>query len=350
VMTAEYKVADVAFLLDLGKWHTSVAPQLAADLQDIAANVAVEIPDTTFGVATFRDYEPYGYSMYPYELEQQQTDDVLSVIASLTGLTYTGWSGGLATGYEALYQAATGAGYDEDCDGSFDSGNDVRPFYASPVDSFMGLVAGSANPSLSGTGDRGGMGFREGVLPIILLVTHSMIRDPVAGDPTPGGCSGDADMYEAYLAFSELGAKFIGVWGDAGMTFPSTRGQLEAFAVITDSYFDLDGDWVEEPAVVDWDGSDAGFTKLLSSAILGLAANATFDKVTVEVFDPDGVVLSVSPDQYSPAVAGDELVFTFQVTGEVVLAATTETSEVVVDLVADDTILLSRRTLYVVPP
>ncbi len=160
----------------------------------------------------------------------------------------------------------------------------------------------------------------------------------------------DADMYEAYLAFSDLGAKFIGVWGDAGMTFPSTRGQLEAFAIITDPYFDLDGDWVEEPAVVDWDGSDSGFTKLLSSAILSLAANATFDKVTVNVVDPDGVVLGVTPDQYSPAVAGDSLLFTFEVNGQVVDAPTTGTSEVVVELIADDTILLSRRTLFVLPP
>ncbi|MFT4621882.1 MAG: hypothetical protein ACI8PZ_000534 [Myxococcota bacterium] len=348
-MEAEYQIADIAFLLDLGKWHSALAPALAGDLAEVAAEIQVEIPDVTFGVATFKDYETYGGGMWPYRLEQQQTDEIDLVVASLRSLSYTGWSGGWATGFEAVVQAAGGQGYDEGCDRSFNSGRDAKPFIASPLDAFNGLVAGSEDFSTPGTGRQGGMGFRDKVLPVFVLVTHSKIRDPGAGNPSPGGCSGDADLYAAYEAVSELGGKVVGVWGDAGITFPETRVQLEQLAVITGSYFDIDGDYILEPAVVNWDGSDYQFKKVLVAGVTALAGSATFDKVHLELDDPAGVVLSVAPEFYSPAAAGEPVPFTLQLEGEVVPTPGTSTVEVVAELIADDSIVLSRRTLYVVP-
>ncbi len=348
-MEAEYQLADIAFLLDLGKWHTALAPNLAADLADVTASIRAEIPDVTFGVASYRDYEPYGYSMYPYELEQQQTDDVSLVTDALRSLTYSGWSSGYATGFEAVYQAASGNGYDESCDSSFDSARDVRPFVASPLDAFNGLVAGTEDVLTPGRGTEGGMGFRRDVLPIFVLVTHSKLRDPGIGDPSPGGCDGDADMYAAYEAVAELGGKVIGVWGDAGILFPDTRGQLEQLAIITDSYFDIDGDMIREPAVVPWDGSDYQFKKVLVDGVLSLAGNAVFDKVELVLDDPHGMVVSVTPDVYYDIAAGNPVPFTLEVQGEVVPTPDTSTVEVTAELVADDTIVLSRRTLYVLP-
>jgi hypothetical protein len=348
-MEAEYQLADIAFLLDLGKWHTALSPDLAADLAEVTADIRAEIPDVTFGVASYRDYQPYGYDMYPYQLEQQQTDDVALVSTALRSLSYSGWSSGYATGFEAVHQAASGHGYDELCDGSYNSSTDALPFISSPLDAFNGVVAGTEDVTTPGTGRSGGMGFRTDVLPIFVLVTHSKIRDPGAGDPAPGGCSIDADMYQAYASVAELGGKVIGVWGDAGISFPTTRDQLEQLAIITDSYFDIDGDLIREPAVVPWDGSDYQFKKVLVDGVLSLAGNALFDKVELELDDPHGVILSVTPESYSPAAAGDPVPFTLELEGEVLPTPEVGTVEVVARLIADDTVLLSQRTLYVMP-
>ncbi len=133
------------------------------------------------------------------------------------------------------------------------------------------------------------------------------------------------------------------------MTFLETRGQLEAFAISTGSYFDIDGDYIEEPAVVDWDGSDADFRRVLAGGIKALASNARFDKVEIEVFDPAGVVVDWTPDQYSPAVAGTQVSFSLTLAGERVETPTADSVEVLVELIGDDTIALGRQTLYVEP-
>jgi hypothetical protein len=346
-MPAEYKIADVSFLISVDKTSTHLAPALAGDLGEIAAGITGVLPDTTFGVATFRGYESFGYSMYPFKLEAQQTTDLARVQDALGDVGYGGWDNGYTTTWEAIYQAASGNGYDMGCERSFFAGSDVQPFRASPVDAFNGLVAGTFDLGVPGTGGEGGMGFREGVLPILVVVMHGQIRDPGRGHDTPGGCSFDADMLDAHAALSELGGKFIGIKGPSGTPYPDTIGQLEAFAVITDSYADMDGDLRVEPAVTTWDGDTAEFAKIVTDAVIALAGNASFDVVELRIDDPYNVIVGYSPETYVMVRGGEALDFTLEVEGVVLDAPNADTVEVGIELVADDTIVLSRKLLYV---
>ena len=90
---------------------------------DIADEAAELIPDLTFGVISFDDYN-FGTmgagADKPYHPRQQQTTDLALVQTALDGLyAGGGWDWPEST-VEALYQAATGAGYDQNCNGTCD--------------------------------------------------------------------------------------------------------------------------------------------------------------------------------------------------------------------------------------
>jgi hypothetical protein len=151
-----------------------------------------------------------------------------------------------------------------------------------------------------------------------------------------------------YTSMAEIGAKFIGIntssWGNAiGVS------QMEAIAIVTDSYGDMDGDYIDEPTVVDWTGTDADFRDAVVDAVVGLTSSAWFDKVHLEVDDPNGYVIDIQPDAYYDIQAGTPITFTLTVAGKLVEAPTASSEELEAELIADDLIVLSRRTLYIEP-
>ena len=347
----DYKIADVAFLLDTTCSMSGTAQAMANEFAAIASAVGARIPDVTFGVATYEDYNDGGFGAgadKPFRLEQQQTNDYSRVSSVLGTVTINSGADGPESSHEALYQAATGMGYDQNCNGSFDSSDDVRPFVASPLDAYRGLVPGLFDPTVPGTGAEGGMGFRDRVFPIFVLATDNELRDPEGGYGSPGGCALDASFYDVYSAMADLGGKFIGIntapdWNAVG------RGQMEAIAIVTDSFGDMDGDYIEEPTVVDWSGGDAAFREAVVEAIYGLTASAWFDKVHLEIEDPQGYVLDIEPDAYYDIQAGTPITFVLTVQGLIVEVPGTATEELPTELIADDSIVLSRRTLYIIP-
>jgi hypothetical protein len=343
-----YERADVAVILDTSSSMGPTTTVLAGQFASIAAALGSTIPDLTWGVATFDDYQLVpGFPMdRPFRLAQQQTDDLALAGAALGSIDLA--VGGMdweEAGAEALMQAATGAGYDQNCNGAFDAAKEVLPFVASPLDPFHGTVAGSEDPAVPGTGTEGGMGFRARVVPIFLMATDAKMKEP--GPQTPGGCPSDAGPMDAAAAINALGGKFVGVevvggWG-AG-----PRPDLDAIAMATGSSGDLDGDGLTEPTVTRWSGSAAEFRDSVVRAIQALAAAATFDKVVLEVVhDPDGMVLAISPSQYTDVVAGTDLTFDLTLDGEMLLVPTAAASEVRLELVADDTLTLAERTIWV---
>jgi hypothetical protein len=346
----DYKIADVAFLLDTTCSMSSTAGAMASEFASIASAVGARIPDVTFGVSTFEDYNDGGFGSgadKPFRLEQQQTNDYSRVSAVLTTVTINGGADGPESSHEALYQAATGMGYDQNCNSSYDSSDDVRPFVASPLDAYRGLVPGLFDPSVPGTGAEGGMGFRDRVFPIFVLATDNQLRDPEGGYGSPGGCALDASFYDVYTAMSDIGGKFIGVNTNAGNSVG--RGQMEAIAIVTDSFGDMDGDYIDEPTVVDWTGGDADFREAVVDAIYGLTASAWFDKVHLEIEDPQGYVLDIEPDAYYDIQAGTPITFVLTVQGKIVEVPGAATEELPTQLIADDTVKLSERTLYIIP-
>ncbi len=354
IFDVQYERADVAFIVDNTMSMLPVIVAFESEIASIFSELRSTIPDLTIGYARHEDYKPDpGTDSRPFRLFQQQTDDIGLAVATVA-IHFDNISGGFdweEASSEALYQAATGEGYDQNCNASFDLDEDVRPFVASPFDAFRGTAAGKFDPTIPGTGENGGMGFREGVLPIFISATDAEMKDPERGHWTPGGCPQDASVYNAITAVNELGGKFIGIEVLSGGE-SSPFGQMQSIAIATHSYGDLDGDYITEPAVTIWDPSDEPITfrRSIVNAVEALAAAAIFDVVELQVFnDPQGLIVDIEPDLYTDVTAGTELIFHLTVQGRFSQTPTADAEEAELHLVADDSIILAERTVYIVP-
>ena len=321
---AEYKMADIAFVLDTTCSMSTFARQVAASFSGIAGEVAERIPDVTFGAATFDDYN-YGAGAnemgagadLPWILQQQQTSDIGAVNDVLSRVQIHNGSDWPESAFEALYQAASGSGFDQACDGGYDSSDDVLPFLASPGDAFAGVAGEVYNPEVEGTGELGGMGFREEVLPIIIYATDAQMRDPDAGYNVPGSgtCNpGAAGFTAATSALNTLGAKAIGVVVENDGLGP--ENQMTAVAEATATYADFDGDGIDEPAVIRWNNGD--LTELVADVVEATVESTVFDEVRLEVsYDPNGFVQNISPEMYANVTSGEEMPFAIEFDGVV---------------------------------
>ncbi len=352
----DYKIGDVAFLIDTTCSMSTTANAVADEFGTIAARLAEEIPDITFGAATYDDYPYSGYGSppdKPFELRQQQTDDVGLVGAALANevVIHNGNDWEEST-IEAIYQAGTGEGYDMNCNGNYTSDEDVKPFIESPLDAFGGAVQGNYNPVVPGTGELGGFGFRDETFPIIIYATDAPHRDPEDGYGTPGGCNQDASFFNVYTALSALGAKLIGVCVNCGPGDIQWTDATE-LALVTDSKGDMDHNGTEEPAIVEWtSGDQVEFRESVINAVIGLVDSAWFDKVTLEIedgTDPLGLILSIDPEAYYDIKAGTPVTFTLTIDGSIVEPGTPGSEEVVLKLMADELLVLSTRTLFLLP-
>jgi len=350
----QYKVADVAFLLDTTCSMSSLANAMADEFASIASDLAGTIPDITFGAATFDDYaySDFGSSPdLPFILRQQQTSDVGMAQSALSSIPIHSGGDTTESSLEALYQGATGTGYDQDCDGNLDGSTDVPPFIAWGGDAFSGTEAGVFNEEIEGTGELGGFGFREDVLPILIIATDADMRDnDDTRYRTPGGCPDDAGMSGVLGALSALRAKVIGV----GVNFGSSAfawSQMEALAAGTGSEGDMDGDGTTEPAVISWSGSSSDFREAIVDAVEGLVEEGHFDEVRLIVADdPYGLVDEIDPEAYYDVDSGTEVTFTVTFHGTIAAEETDQTYPVSFQLVADGDIILDTLTVYVLVP
>ena len=89
---------------------------------------------------------------------EQQTDRLDNVVQTLDGIPEHDGEDATQSAMEALYQALTGVGYDQDCDGSYDSSTDVKPFVSDATDPFRGGAGQFYNATDESTGTVG-MGF-----------------------------------------------------------------------------------------------------------------------------------------------------------------------------------------------
>ncbi|MES2641288.1 MAG: putative metal-binding motif-containing protein [Myxococcota bacterium] len=119
-VTAEGAVGlDISLVLDTtcsmgGSIMTLDVPTIAA--------ATTGAGDARWAFATFDDYRGAGK---PFTLRAQSSDDLAGVQAAIDTTSTGSGTVGSEAGMEALYQALTGAGYDQDCDGFYDSPTDV---------------------------------------------------------------------------------------------------------------------------------------------------------------------------------------------------------------------------------
>lgn len=265
-------IIDVAYVYDC--YHADVAVHtdaLVNALFDSGANVAVAI-------ATFDDYQVSGQWFaasggLPYALLQQLTTDRSRLLSAASALSLEWGGDGPGSGLEALVQATGGDGYDQDCDGRFDSATDVRPFNARASDAFGGGTTGSAVTTTPGTGTRPGVGFRDGSKRIVVLLAENTFRDQAESHDFPtGSCAASKTRTAAANSLTSVDAKFLGVNAYEFQDIDTAlQEQLVDLARSTSSQIDADGDGAYDDVAVLSGSWDWPATEVVMGAIFDLA-------------------------------------------------------------------------------
>ena len=360
----EVEQVDVAFLIDTTGSMGEVAEAMAAQFGGIVNDLSLSIPDGAYGYGTYEDYN-YGELMglnddLPFVLRQQITTDQVPVQAAMaaTQLGHGGpWPYVEESTMEALYQALTGLGYDQNGDGALDAGTDVPPFISSAGDVFSGSATGTQDPSTVGGGQIGGFGFRDGSLPVVVYATDATLRDPDAGHLVPGANAAGSD--DVINAVANLGARLIGIGVDSPNTGPVTQwptlSQMEDLAIATDSLYDPDGlGSATDPLVFHWTGSSATFQETIVDAIEGMLDGVEYQTVTAQVVGlPSGLTAVVSPSSQGPVTVGSTpecLDFVVEITGSVPASTEEQTFPMTLEVLGDGTTVLGTEDLTVTVP
>lgn len=176
---------DVFLLFDdTGSFAGSV-PNVRTIFGQLVNDLQTALPDVNFGfgVGRFEDFggPATGFSGEfstgrPFTLNQPiittETANFLNLINAALARTAPGFGGdGPETAFDALYQAATGAGFDGNGNGSsLDSGpagasaTQTSPGTSGDVPPFSSNVAAAS-------GSNGGVGFRDGAMRLVILAT-----------------------------------------------------------------------------------------------------------------------------------------------------------------------------------
>jgi hypothetical protein len=349
----EVNQVDVSFLLDTTGSMSGTAQAMATEFNDIVTDLTATIPSAAYGYATYRDY--YWRSLgdpgdLPFQLEHQVTSDTASVQVALDA-TVTGGGYDLPeSAMEGIYQALTGEGFDQSGDGAFDPFVDVLPFTTSSDAVFGGTSAVTYDASVPGGGDLGGMGFRDGSLPVIVYATDAPLRDPDNGDAVPTDATFAAGSVDVTIEANARGARLIGV---ATNTVPVA--QMQDLAVATGSLYDETGDGTaDDPLVFVWTGSSSAFRSTIVDAIEGMLDNVTFAEVTAVVVDnPEGFTTDVYPPSYTNVAVGTAagvLDFDVTVSGTVPASTSDQSYTLGLEIYGDGTTLLGTQTVTVTVP
>ena len=347
------EMGDIVFLLDTTGSMGGVITSMSSEFGAIVSTLSTTIPDAQYGFATYNDYfySNYGSSGdLPFVLEQQITSDTTLVQSSISSASPHGGNDGPESGMEALYQALTGAGYDQNCDGSYQANTDVLPLIANSSDPFYGAGGESYNAASAGGGDRGGMGFRDGALPVIVYATDNYLRDSGAGYGTPGGCHIDASGADVVGAANDVGAFLIGV-GTNGT--PIT--QMNNLADATGSFADTNGDGVANERLVFQysSSSSSGFRSTITEAIEDLVSSVHFDEISLEIEGDDwGFITDIQPStvDLDGAVNGETLTFTLSFLGTVAASDQDQYYNLTLNILGNGTTLLDSQDIVIVVP
>ncbi|HOW52761.1 MAG TPA: hypothetical protein PLV42_12050 [bacterium] len=183
---------DIFFNVDTTYSMSEEINNLKTGLSTIMTETKNRVSDSAFGVSHFEDFPicDFGASSdVPWELLQSPTTNATTAQNGVNALSLGDGLDIPESGYESLYQLATGAGGSV----SYSSG--------SGCDSCSG--SGSI-PAYTG-GGLGGVGFRSGSIPIALHITDAPSHTPVSGS------SGMHSRDETITALNALGVRTITV-------------------------------------------------------------------------------------------------------------------------------------------
>jgi len=178
---------DVFFSMDTTGSMSGAVTNLRSGLSGIMAETRGRVADAAFGVGQWEDF-PVGFfgsfGDLPWRLLRSMTTDSAAAQLGVNALTLHGGSDYAEAGYEALYQLATGDGI-----------------------SWTPVTAGSV-PPYTGAGN-GGVGFRDGTLPIVLHITDATSHE--ASEYIAAGITQAHSKAQAFAVLQALGARVVSI-------------------------------------------------------------------------------------------------------------------------------------------
>lgn len=248
---------DVFILFDTAYNYSCYHPDLESFAEDLVQALFDQVDNVAVGLGVYDDYTGLGNNAAasggrPFQVKHLISVDEPSVLEAAKGLAMEYGGDAYGSGYEAVYQAAMGPGFDFNCNGVFESSTDIAPFQSSPDDLFHGTATQAYDAEVPGVGDRGGVGWRFKARHIVLLSSDNVFRDSRSGGLPEGTCGDAATSTLAADACNAADVKVLGVnvyeyqSGDTAL-----QEQLETLAQRTSSYIDRDGDGLlDDPAVL----------------------------------------------------------------------------------------------------
>ena len=359
--TGSVSAVDVFLLFDDTGSFASTVPTIISLFPTIVSNLQASFPaiDFAFGVGRFEEYGSFASESAtgrPFTLNQpivrSATPGFQTALSAALSRTAPGGGGdGPETMIEALYQVATGIGFDGNNDGDkTDSGpagrvlTQTSPGNSGDVPPFSTFVADPPQIVLAPSGNLGGVGFRSSALPIILVATDigtayqpdglqtitgaGGVTQPLANflsssrGSTPGGRG--ATIQNTINALNDLGALVIGLGTNTGAA-AAPRRTLEAVSRLTgainNSTTPIDSQVPGDPIVTGdplyfriTPGSGPAVSVAIGASISSAVTNVFFD-IETRLEDPSipfenltGVVEDVGPDEtasFDVEITGD---------------------------------------------
>lgn len=296
---------DVYFVIDTSSSQRRFIVQMAEALETIVNELVASGADVQLGLAEYRNYPdadpprlgPEGSPFYEPNFVYRQRQPIAPTTAGIEQALETlepEGGGHYNAQLEALYQTATGEGYDSEPAGP--AGNDVPP----------GLSAD----------------FRRSALKVAVLVSdEEMIDQPLLDDETPP----DLRPFDAAAAaLRQSNIKQVGLSlsykGTAHATADMQEMARRTGATAPAAGVDCDGDGTSEvgagePLVCTLSRTTLGEDTALASAIVNLVESIrTRETISLEVAGRDEITQKVTPDLYESVVLQSSNALTFDVT------------------------------------
>jgi len=239
--TIDFNKVDVMLLFDDTGSFAGFVDDVAALFPTIISELETTFPDKdfAFGVSRFEDYGGPGNSFSgenttgrPFILNQPLvTQSVAGGAAARNTLiqdallrTAPGFGGDSPeTAYHALFELATGNGFDGDGDGNTTSSGDAGSIAAQTTPGFSGDVPAFATNVLPTSGTLGGAGWRTDAQKIVILATDVCSVAPVSeAVTTVEGQPGTSEAISRLICSSFYGSSRYGDIADAKTASAST--------------------------------------------------------------------------------------------------------------------------------
>jgi Ca2+-binding RTX toxin-like protein len=322
------QLIDVFLVFDSTTSFNAAFPSLAAAFPMIVSDLQLNLPTASFayGIGRFQEFSGGANASRPFILNQPIVESTTPGFAAATDAAINRAAPNAGNGdipetvIEALFQVATGLGFDGNGDGdTLDSGlaglisTQTMPTAGGDVPAFASFLpdgtAAPAGPVLAPSGNNGGVGFRDDSRRLVLLATDAPLKfgvdgvDPYVGvngvtvpaadiqisgsSAVPAGAAGIQQTVDALIAqnIQVIGLGGITTLGAFDPNDPATapRRPLESLSILTGAVNQtsspivsgIPGDDIDpgEPLYLTIDtASSANIATAITQAILGTLA------------------------------------------------------------------------------